>query len=175
MITNLWALMCVPSSLPHPSSSPGRLEAGVVSSPLLAGSCWGYRTWQPHLKPGMSCLSSIMNKESQASPNPRCVSVLPQGRRHFQSAFGFRPVAPAGCSRERRFQGDLPLSPEERRTPFLGGHPSICQLCQWPSNLGARTSPSAHWSKHWDAVMEMSFLERKIFPNEPPGMKLSYR
>lgn len=44
--------------------------------------------WQPHLKPGMSCLSSIMNRGSQASPNPWCVSVLPQGRPHFQSACG---------------------------------------------------------------------------------------
>lgn len=79
-----------------------------------------------------------MNKGSQASPNLRCLSVLPQRRPGFQSRFGFGPLAPQTSQREGDFretspafhsQGGLRLSPEERRTPLLGGHTSLPGQC----------------------------------------------
>lgn len=53
-----------------------------------------------YLKPGMSCLSSIMNKGSQASPNPRCGECPSPGKASFPERLWLR-----ACSCCRMLQG----------------------------------------------------------------------
>lgn len=97
----------VPPPIPR---ARGRLEAGGLGVVSIQAA------WQVHteviadlaayLKPGMSCLSSIMNKGSQGLLQPGSAeSALPrEGLISRACLWLYRP----GMLRERRFQGDLP-------------------------------------------------------------------